>query len=220
MSLPEFFCWTRFGTEAGQSIHQILARKEQERAANGGVFFWGIGNAIGPSMTELLRRTDCPEAIFSPIRSAPKRKDTDPSSVVAWSHAETLAGERYYLPMRSLITSRYDRMNPRARHHALVCFNESPLIVRSGTDRVPFTRVRNVLTNRRVGASQVTAVVSLRHVTNSDHCVSYDVAFRVRLVPPFFIVLRAPVPLVSSDERQCWADVVARTWDGTSGTTV
>jgi hypothetical protein len=44
--LPEAFVWTRFGTEAGQTIDRILARKEAERIANGGLFLWGIGNSV------------------------------------------------------------------------------------------------------------------------------------------------------------------------------
>ena len=43
MSLPDHFCWTRYGTEAAQPIQNIFGRKEEERHANAGVFFWGIG---------------------------------------------------------------------------------------------------------------------------------------------------------------------------------
>ena len=28
--LPTHFCWTRFGTEAGESVAHILARKERD----------------------------------------------------------------------------------------------------------------------------------------------------------------------------------------------
>ena len=96
--LPQCFVWTRFGTEAGQSISDILRRKEKERAANGGIFYWGIGNAVGPSILELLRRTDEPEVLFSPIKSAPKRDDVTPEAVVAW----TAAAGRKQVPARSL----------------------------------------------------------------------------------------------------------------------
>ncbi len=85
MPLPEVFCWTRFGTEAGQPIDEILDRKEQERAANSGMFFWGIGNSIGPSLRELLRCTPSPEVLFSPTRSTPRREDVAPPAVVAWT---------------------------------------------------------------------------------------------------------------------------------------
>ena len=97
MPLPGLFCWSRFGTEAGQDIGQILERKEQERVGNSGIFFWGIGNAIGPSVKELLRRTGQPEALFSPIKSAPREVDSRPAAVAAWAAAETLAGDSFEL---------------------------------------------------------------------------------------------------------------------------
>src|SRR5687768_6644325 len=108
MALPDCFCWTRFGTEAAQSIDQILARKEQERVANNGVFFWGIGNAVGPSMKELIRCTPRPEVLFSPIKSRPRAKDVAPPAVVAWVTGHTLAGEFFRLTAPSLVTSRQD----------------------------------------------------------------------------------------------------------------
>ena len=46
MPLPEVFVWTRFGTEAGQPIEEIIERKELERRANGGVFLWGLEQAV------------------------------------------------------------------------------------------------------------------------------------------------------------------------------
>ena len=92
MSLPKHFCWTRFGTEAGETIDRILERKESERQRNGGIFLWGIGNAIGPSMRELLRVERTPEVIFSPIRSNPKREDAQPSTVIAWRAGRDLDG--------------------------------------------------------------------------------------------------------------------------------
>jgi len=214
MPLPDCFCWTRFGTEAGQSIHQILARKEEERTANGGLFFWGIGNAIGPSMVELLRRSRSPEAVFSPTRSAPRREDAAPRSVVFWSEAATLGGEEYSLPQRSLITSRLDPQRPRARHYALVCYRESPISIECGSERIQFALLRNLLTSRPLGTSQVTAVVGMKR----SHCrvgsASYNVAFRARLVPPYFVLLRNPVPLVPSGVSSDWEETVRRTWDG------
>ncbi len=75
MQLPEHFCWSRFGTEAGEKIDAIIERKERERIENGGIFLWGIGSAIGPSMSRLVELEAKPEVIFSPIRSAPRNVD-------------------------------------------------------------------------------------------------------------------------------------------------
>jgi hypothetical protein len=213
MPIPECFCWTRFGPEAGQSVEQILARKEQERVANGGVFFWGIGNALGPSMVELLRRTESPEVIFSPIRTAPRPQDASPSSVVAWTAAETLSGDRYQLPRQCLITSRFDPENPRSRHYALVCRRTSSVKQESERERIEFSQLKNLLTGRAVGASQVTAVVRVDTNARTATVNSYEVAFRAELAAPYFIVLQAPVPLPVLRRDEEWADIVQRAWN-------
>ncbi len=213
MPLPQCFCWTRFGTEAGQSVEQILARKEQERKANDGLFFWGIGNAIGPSMLELLRRTTSPEAVFSPIQSAPKREDAMPESVVAWSEAQTLSGEKYRLPKHSLITSRIDLLRPKPKHYALVCRSERAIAIEHSCEYVRFSTLRNLVTNRPVGVSQVTAVVHMTASGSEGKSLSYNVAFRAFLAPPYFIELRTPVPLADLEGHRCWSDVVHRAWN-------
>jgi hypothetical protein len=217
MPLPNCFCWTRFGTEAGQSVGQILARKEEERTANAGVFFWGIGNAIGPSMLELLRQTDSPEAVFSPIRSAPRREDAAPSCVVAWTEAQTLSGDEYRLPKYSLITSRFDPLRTRAKHYALVCYRKEPITTEPLLDKVQISDLRNLLTSRPVGASQVTAVVHLNETASCGESSSYNVAFKAQLTPPYFILLREPVPLTPSEKCHSWTEIVCQTWDNRKG---
>src|SRR5258706_6602623 len=104
--LPNLFCWTRFGTEAAEPIEAIISRKEQERISNDGLFLWGIGNAIGPSIAELLERALNPEVLFSPIKSAPKCKDITPAAIAAWTSAVALDGSPFDLPKHSLVTSR------------------------------------------------------------------------------------------------------------------
>ncbi len=108
MSLPFAFCWTRVGVEAGQPLESIFRRKEEERAANGGLFFWGIGSAIGPSIAELVRQSPQPEVMFSPIKSAARSVDAKPESVVAWTSAQRFDGSKFVLPAQALITSRFD----------------------------------------------------------------------------------------------------------------
>jgi hypothetical protein len=196
-SFPKCFVWTRFGTEAGQSISDILRRKEDERAANGGVFYWGIGNAVGPSILELLRRTDEPEVLFSPIKSAPKRDDVIPEAVVAWTAAAGLDGAPHRLPIWSLITSRFNMGRP--RHYALVCksnfpFKDASAAQMADAERIAIGDLTNIVTERRLGSSQVTAVVQ-RRLRPGLAGAEYDVKFRARLVPPYFIQLSKPRPI-------------------------
>lgn len=90
--IPEYFCWTRYGTEAGESIDMILKRKEEERLQNDGVFLWGIGNSIGPAIKELLTKTDTPKVLFSPITTKARDVDRAPECTVQWTSGRALDG--------------------------------------------------------------------------------------------------------------------------------
>lgn len=212
MALPTHFCWSRVGTEAGQDIGNILERKEQERVYNSGVFFWGIGNAIGPSLRELVRRDSQPEVLFSPIKSAAREEDRAPASIAAWTSARDLSGGPFALPATSLVTSRFDPAGTRTTHYALVCFSDESLTPSSSGERIAFSGVRNLLTGRPVGASQVTAVVTCK----SDATVgktAYEVLLRVRLVYPYLLELRQPMLLPSPDVKGDWSTVVRHFWE-------
>jgi hypothetical protein len=190
--VPSRFCWTRFGTEAAEPIDAILRRKEQERLLNGGVFLWGIGNAIGPSMAELVRRESIPEVLFSPMKSAPKCKDVAPAAVATWTSATGLDGRSFELPGNSVVTSRFDILAPKKGHYALVCYSEAPLALDRGEGTLSFNKLRNILTGRPVGASQVTAVVE-HSVDSCLDLTTYDVAIRASLIAPYFVRLADPV---------------------------
>lgn len=193
--LPTHFCWTRFGTEAGEGIAQILFRKERERVANAGVFLWGIGNAIGPSIRRLVELEKQPEVVFSPMRSAPRKQDADPDEIVVWMTARTLDGQHFDLPGGSVVTSRAKQDGRRNRHYALVCASNSSLRIDLDDHRIPFSALRNLLTNRPVGASQVTAIVRQMDDDLPSSGAVYRVAMRALLVSPHFIELLNPVPV-------------------------
>jgi hypothetical protein len=209
MTLPHEFCWTRIGIEAGQPLRSIFHRKDQERAANNGLFFWGIGNAIGPSVAELVRCSRQPEVIFSPIKSAPRRADVNPESVVAWTQAESFEGRAYPLPRQALITSRLNLENPKRAHYALVCRATAPLVPANfGT--VDIGSLGNLLTGRPVGASQVTAVV--RHSRSGAPVRTYSTVLRARLVAPFLLRLHSPVRLSPQNPAEQWDRLVNDFW--------
>jgi hypothetical protein len=193
-SLPDLFCWTRFGTEAAEPIEQILFRKEQERLANGGLFLWGIGNALGPSMKELTRRVARPEVIFSPIRSAPRAIDVEPPAIVSWTAGEGLDGRFFALPAHSRVTSKFDPSGRKFNHYALVCFSDTPLLPLRNENKIAFIQLRNLRTGRPVGASQVTAVVQTVNEAVAATTM-YDVAIRAQLVYPFFVRLLRAIQL-------------------------
>lgn len=211
MTLPTFFCWTRVGTEAGQPIGQILARKEEEREANDGLFLWGIGNALGPSIQALLRRTMNPEVLFSPIKSVPRSVDTQPAAVAAWTAAYTFRGEPFNLPDRTLVTSRYDPNAPRKSSYALVCSSSVPLNQASCGGQIAPATLRNLRTGRPVGASQVTAIVE-RVASIVENTSAYQILIRAKLVEPYFLRLRDPLPLPRPNRSRDWDKAVRDEW--------
>ena len=187
--LPEIFCWTKFGTEAGESAGSIFRRKEAERRRNDGLFLWGIGHSIRPSLLELLRLTTAPRLVFSPMKSRASTRDSKPSDVMVWSHGVGYDGRPYELPRHSLVTSRRISGNDRQSHFALVCSSEGPITSQADSaTTLPLGELRNLVSGAQLGPSQVTSVVR-RLRADKRSGVEYPIAAQVRLVYPYLIRL-------------------------------
>jgi hypothetical protein len=197
-NLPEVFCWTKFGAEAGELPLSIFQRKELERCRNGGVFLWGIGQSIGPSLPELLRVTSVPEVLFSPIRTSAAARDASPTRVVLWGDAIGYDGRRYKLPEHSLVTSRMDPARPRSGHYALICESKAPILEPEGKGHyLGLEALRNLRSGTSLGASQVTAIVR-RIRTTAPGRVEYPIVARARLVYPYLVRLTRAIPVPES----------------------
>lgn len=191
MALPKYFCWTRYGTESGESFEHILDRKERERRNNGGIFLWGIGNAIGPSVALLVQSCDNPVVAFSPTKSPPRACDVSPQHVARWTAAETVSGQPYPLPKHSVVRSRFDCRKPKRTHYALVCFSTRRLELGTGLETLALDQLQNLISGRPLGASQVTAVVS-RQIGQMGG-TTYPVTMLAELRAPYFIKLKGPL---------------------------
>jgi hypothetical protein len=185
-ALPMAFCWTRFGPEAGESFSDILARKEAERRAGDGVFYWGIGSAVGRALEALIADVDEPEVLFSPIAGAPRHIDVSPQHVVRWLAGEGPSGEPMLLPEHARVTSRWDPERSTSRY-ALVCGSDEPLHIRDHGE-LRFGSLRNFQGGAPLGASQVTAVVR-RGASGPESGRAYRVALRASLVRPYLLRL-------------------------------
>lgn len=193
MNLPARFCWTKYGSEAGENVDSILLRKEEERLTNGGVFLWGVGNSVGPGVRRLVEVERAPMVLFSPMKAEAKPADVRPTSVVAWSRAFDLNGNEWEIPQGSTVTSRGSSSKQKKRvHYALVCQSDAPL-QRAGSDlTVQFDALRNLESGNPLGFSQVTAVVE-RVPRDADGRLAYPVGFSASLVFPYFVCLSEPV---------------------------
>ncbi len=204
MGLPDTFCWSKFGAEAGEPPDQIRARKESERLLNGGTFLWGIGNSIRPSLAALLRICRNPEVIFTPMLASAVAADASPSSVVIWREAIGMDGARYELPRHSAVTSRPPGRRRGSSHYALVCNCNFELSSSARNLWLDHSAVRNLLTGSPVGSSQVTSIV--KRINDGEPCGRrYEVAFRAFLIHPYLITLSSPCVLPNElrlDRRQ------------------
>lgn len=196
-TLPTRFCWTRFGTESGESISSILERKEQERLRHGGMFLWGIGNSVAPAIEELVRLEAAPKVLFSPMKSKPKAIDVAPSRVFSWNTALALDGQEWPIPEGLNVLSRGSSESGRLKrsHYALVCRSTRPLLEASIQEELVYDDLVNLLSQAKLGHSQVTAVVSHHHGRAASRNKSYSVGFIAELVYPYFVRLIDPILL-------------------------
>src|SRR5205807_8143218 len=77
-------CWTRMQAESGQDIQTIIARKELERRAGDGLFFWGIGNAPSRAIRSHAAGGEDIDVVFSLMKIRPKARDISPAGILAW----------------------------------------------------------------------------------------------------------------------------------------
>jgi hypothetical protein len=67
-----YIVWSKMQAEAGEPLAAIIARKEVERLAGDGVFFWGMGSALGRAVSEIVR-PDGPTLEFTSHPTAKRR---------------------------------------------------------------------------------------------------------------------------------------------------
>jgi hypothetical protein len=188
MPLPLAFCWSKFGAEAGEGPRSIVERKERERRRNGGIFLWGVGTSIWPSLLALLEAEPDPRVLFTPMVSPPATSDASPSGAVLWQEAKGFDGRPFAIPCHSLVTSSFRLGQAGHRHYALVCRSDHSLLEPSGQAWIDHAKLRNLRTGRQVGRSQVTSVVR-RLADDIPEQPRYKVAFEVALEHPYQVVL-------------------------------
>lgn len=198
-SVPDAFCWTKMGTEAGQSLDTILRRKELERRAGGGVFAWGIGNSLG-STAKLAMQESAEgkiDVFFTQMKSAAKKIDVEPSQILLWLRYVDENDQLVDLPSHSIITSRgkTSQSGSKRSHYALICNGQDDITVSTNIDAIDANRTRNYVSLNPLGASQVTAVVRYQEKLLDAPEKLYPVTFRAKLHGSGFVRLASPVVL-------------------------
>lgn len=189
----ELVCWTRMQSEAGQRLEDIVLRKELERRAGSGVFFWGVGNAPAVATSTYARLRVPVKVVFSIMKGRPRVVDASPRSIMVWRRYIDMAGVERELPSQALITSRAETgAGQKRRHYALMCYSARPLRIERGVGFDP-AAYRNVGSNGGpVGASQVTAL--LQRVASAAPG-DYEENLTAELVGSYWVRLTDPVVL-------------------------
>lgn len=197
----DFVCWTRMQSEAGQTLDDILARKEIERRAGNGVFFWGVGNAPAV-VTSVYARLQVPvKVVFSKMKSRPRPIDAQAQSLLVWRSYLDMFGLERDLPSHALVTSRGETGGgTKKRHYALMCATKTPLQMEHGIRFDP-SAYRNVGGNcGPVGASQVTAL--LRR-TSPPTQGDYEANLTATLFGSYWVRLTNPIVLDAAAVEEC-----------------
>jgi hypothetical protein len=189
-------CWTRMQAESGQGIEAIIARKELERQAGGGLFFWGVGNAPNRSIRSLAATGDHIDVVFSLMKTRPKLRDVAPTGVLTWQTYIDIHGVEQAIPPHVLVTSRMGTGSGTKRvHYALMCLTDAELRLE---DQGPFdpSAYRNISdAGGPVSSSQVTALVA--RITAESRVSDYRINLRARLAGSYWVRLGRPSVLRS-----------------------
>jgi hypothetical protein len=196
----EVVCWTRMQAESGQQLHEIVARKEIERATNGGIFCWGVGNAPNRCTASLARGGIEVDAIFSTMKGRPKFSDIGPSLTLIWRKFIDYDGRERHLPAGSLVTSKGETHNAAKRSHfALFCKSADRLVLGDYGSFDP-SAYRNLSeTGGAVGPSQVTAL--LRRTAKGRADGAYRINMKAQLFGSYWAKLADPI-LMNLDKQR------------------
>jgi len=202
VSIMARFVWTKVGAEAGQTIDAIAARKEAERIAGDGEFWWGVRNSLGTAVATAAAAHDSLPVIFSKMTSAARVIDTSPGEVWLWNTWIDATGHLHEVPSHVVVTSRGGER--KKAHYALVCHSDTSLSL-DGT--LPFDPTACFTTGGKApGASQVTAL--LEGEPRSHLTGQYQIGFEAQLTAPHFVKLVAHQVLTTDEHVQL------KSWSG------
>jgi len=152
-----FFVWTEISFEAGESPEHTILRKEAERIAGSGEFWWGVNAPLGITVeTRAERSGGTLPALFSKSRTTEERHS---SQVRIWDTWRSLLHPQIHgrIPDHVVLTSGHDPGRRQARY-AFICRSETMIINGTigfcdlaqclslkGAQRVPHLRKAHVL---------------------------------------------------------------------------
>ena len=189
------FVWTKIGIETGESIADIIDRKESEHS-RGGVFWWGIGTSLGPALrAEAEKSGGSIPIIFCEMLGKPQNHDVSPPLKVRWTRWRNWDGSEADVPNFVLVKSRGEDRSGKSKdkHYAVVCRPSGKLRLNPNGQLFDPRNCRT-LSGKVPGDSQNTALLT-GDITRSHPNGRYRITFAATLVRPWQTTLLHPVTI-------------------------
>jgi hypothetical protein len=191
----ETFVWSLMGQDAGQSLKEIIIRKEAERRT-GGDFWWGLGTPLGDRVeSEAISNGGTLPALF--FKTLGKQKQALAQKTFVWNGWRSSKGRHGVIPKHVLVLGG----DPDGRYYALVCRCDIELVLGNHGPFEP-TQCRTLAKGVRPGVTQRTALLTGQR--KHPHG-PYHIGFEAYLAAPWFVRLtdsRALTPAELDRVRQ------------------
>ena len=178
------FVLTKPGIEAGESLADIVARKEAERIAGRNIFWWGIGSSLGTAVCIAAQGVGGKLPVVFALNtrpSRPKEHDVSPAQVFRWTKWQDWNGSIYDIPAFANVTSRGHEL--KRTHYALVCYSEKPITFEANGPAFD-PSLCNTALGKQPGSSQTTALLWGDLNAAGHRQGQYRIAFRATLISP------------------------------------
>ena len=186
------FVWSEIGPDAGETPEHIIIRKEAERVAGAGEFWWGLGASLGVSVEVMAQRNGGTlPALFSKSKGIETQQNSEVRIWNAW-RSVLHPDQQGRIPGHIIVTSGHDPKKRQTRF-ALICRSAVELAL--GT--VGFCELDQCRTVRG-GRQRVDALRGAQLLTKREPLISphgspsqsvYRIAFKATLVGHCYVQL-------------------------------
>ena len=185
------FVWSVVGEDAGETLSHIVTRKEAERRAGRGEFWWGLGTPLGEGvkLAAIVNGGTLP-ALFSALKPKGKSNEDANAKIQVWNSWCSIrkGGQHGTIPDHVLVTSGYTAPQPgkaEKAHYGLVCHSDARLVLGNHGTFNP-AQCRTAKNNLAPGSSQRAALLTGQHTHSQG---PYTIAFEATLVGPWYVRL-------------------------------
>ncbi len=185
------FVWSEIGFDAGETPEHVIVRKEAERIAGAGEFWWVVGSPLGITVEAKAEQNGGTlPVLFSKSRSTEQRESRQ---VRIWDTWRSLLHPQKHgrIPDHVIVTSGHDLGKKLARY-ALICRSDAKLSLRA-VGFCDLAQCRSLKSAGRVKSLRGTHVLRKgeplisRQGTNSESV--YSVVLRATLVGHSYVLL-------------------------------